>query len=185
MISDRRSSSRPCSPVSAKTPSSTTRRPSARSSRSTERAMPTRPSSAPTPPPTASTPLSGVRVGGRSLEIAQRLETGSAVINGALAIYHCFGVPMGGVKQSGIGRRHAASGHPTVHPVPESRLGPGARWWLRFDTQSRPFRQGGGLSRPAVPPAVEDPRPAVGRARADGPSAATARRVPWSATARR
>jgi len=48
--------------------------------------------------------------GGRSLEIARRLDTGSAVVNGALAIYHCFGVPMGGVKQSGIGRRHAAYG---------------------------------------------------------------------------
>jgi succinate-semialdehyde dehydrogenase/glutarate-semialdehyde dehydrogenase len=48
--------------------------------------------------------------GAGSVEIARRLETGSAVVNGALTIYHCFGVPMGGVKQSGIGRRHAEQG---------------------------------------------------------------------------
>ncbi len=48
--------------------------------------------------------------GAVSARIAERLETGSTVINGALMIYHCFGVPMGGVKQSGIGRRHAATG---------------------------------------------------------------------------
>lgn len=48
--------------------------------------------------------------GGRAGAVARRLDTGSASINSALLIYHSFGVPMGGVKQSGIGRRHGAVG---------------------------------------------------------------------------
>lgn len=48
--------------------------------------------------------------GRRSLAIARRLDTGSASINSALLIYHSFAVPMGGVKQSGVGRRHGAIG---------------------------------------------------------------------------
>jgi succinate-semialdehyde dehydrogenase/glutarate-semialdehyde dehydrogenase len=48
--------------------------------------------------------------GSTALGIARRLETGSAVVNASLMIYHCFGVPMGGVKQSGLGRRHGAIG---------------------------------------------------------------------------
>ena len=48
--------------------------------------------------------------GATALQIARRLETGSTTINAALMIYHCFGVPMGGVKQSGIGRRHGRIG---------------------------------------------------------------------------
>jgi len=47
---------------------------------------------------------------GRSEAIARRLETGSAVINSTLLIYNSFDVPMGGVKQSGIGRRHGEHG---------------------------------------------------------------------------
>jgi succinate-semialdehyde dehydrogenase/glutarate-semialdehyde dehydrogenase len=43
-------------------------------------------------------------------EIARRLDTGSAVINSTLLIYNSFDVPMGGVKLSGIGRRHAEQG---------------------------------------------------------------------------
>jgi succinate-semialdehyde dehydrogenase / glutarate-semialdehyde dehydrogenase len=42
--------------------------------------------------------------------IAQRLDTGSAAINSTLLIYSSFDVPMGGVKQSGIGRRHGEHG---------------------------------------------------------------------------
>jgi succinate-semialdehyde dehydrogenase/glutarate-semialdehyde dehydrogenase len=42
--------------------------------------------------------------------IAQRLETGSAVINSTLLIYSTFDVPMGGVKLSGLGRRHGEHG---------------------------------------------------------------------------
>ncbi len=42
--------------------------------------------------------------------IAHRLETGSAAINSTLLIYNTFDVPMGGVKLSGIGRRHGEHG---------------------------------------------------------------------------
>ena len=43
-------------------------------------------------------------------EVARQLETGSAVINSTLLIYNAFDVPMGGVKLSGIGRRHGEHG---------------------------------------------------------------------------
>src|SRR6185295_7398383 len=42
--------------------------------------------------------------------VARQLETGSAVINSTLLIYNSFDVPMGGVKLSGIGRRHGEHG---------------------------------------------------------------------------
>jgi succinate-semialdehyde dehydrogenase / glutarate-semialdehyde dehydrogenase len=42
--------------------------------------------------------------------LARQLETGSAVINSTLLIYNTFDVPMGGVKLSGIGRRHGEHG---------------------------------------------------------------------------
>jgi succinate-semialdehyde dehydrogenase/glutarate-semialdehyde dehydrogenase len=42
--------------------------------------------------------------------VAHQLETGSAVINSTLLIYNSFDVPMGGVKWSGIGRRHGEHG---------------------------------------------------------------------------
>ena len=48
--------------------------------------------------------------GVRALEIARQLETGSAAINSTLLIYNTFDVPMGGVKLSGIGRRHGEHG---------------------------------------------------------------------------
>lgn len=43
-------------------------------------------------------------------DVARQLETGSAVINSTLLIYNSFDVPMGGVKLSGIGRRHGEHG---------------------------------------------------------------------------
>ncbi len=43
-------------------------------------------------------------------EVSRRLETGSTGINSTLLIYHSFDVPMGGVKASGIGRRHGRQG---------------------------------------------------------------------------
>jgi succinate-semialdehyde dehydrogenase/glutarate-semialdehyde dehydrogenase len=46
----------------------------------------------------------------RAEQIAQRLETGSTVINSTLLIYNSFDVPMGGVKLSGLGRRHGEQG---------------------------------------------------------------------------
>ncbi|HEY2384843.1 MAG TPA: succinic semialdehyde dehydrogenase [Terriglobia bacterium] len=48
--------------------------------------------------------------GGQAQEIARQIETGSAVINSTLLIYNSFDVPMGGVKLSGIGRRHGEQG---------------------------------------------------------------------------
>ena len=46
----------------------------------------------------------------RALEIARQFETGSTGINSTLLIYNSFDVPMGGIKQSGIGRRHGEQG---------------------------------------------------------------------------
>jgi succinate-semialdehyde dehydrogenase / glutarate-semialdehyde dehydrogenase len=46
----------------------------------------------------------------RSRALARRLETGSVAINSTLLIYNTFDVPMGGVKCSGIGRRHGEQG---------------------------------------------------------------------------
>jgi succinate-semialdehyde dehydrogenase/glutarate-semialdehyde dehydrogenase len=45
-----------------------------------------------------------------AMEIARRLEAGSVAINSTLMIYNAFDLPMGGVKQSGIGRRHGEHG---------------------------------------------------------------------------
>jgi len=45
-----------------------------------------------------------------AIEIARRLEAGSVAINSTLMIYNAFDLPMGGVKLSGIGRRHADHG---------------------------------------------------------------------------
>jgi acyl-CoA reductase-like NAD-dependent aldehyde dehydrogenase len=42
--------------------------------------------------------------------IGRRLETGSVAVNSTLMIYNTFDAPMGGVKLSGIGRRHAEQG---------------------------------------------------------------------------
>ena len=50
------------------------------------------------------------RDGNHSKRVARQLETGSAVINSTLLIYNTFDVPMGGVKHSGIGRRHGEHG---------------------------------------------------------------------------
>jgi len=48
--------------------------------------------------------------GTQAREIARRIDTGSAVINSTLLIYNSFDVPQGGVKYSGIGRRHGEHG---------------------------------------------------------------------------
>jgi succinate-semialdehyde dehydrogenase/glutarate-semialdehyde dehydrogenase len=47
---------------------------------------------------------------GRSRRIARSLETGSVGVNATLLVYHSFDAPMGGMKQSGLGRRHGAAG---------------------------------------------------------------------------
>jgi succinate-semialdehyde dehydrogenase/glutarate-semialdehyde dehydrogenase len=46
----------------------------------------------------------------RAREIARNIETGSTVVNSTMMIYHAFDAPMGGVKESGHGRRHGAQG---------------------------------------------------------------------------
>jgi succinate-semialdehyde dehydrogenase/glutarate-semialdehyde dehydrogenase len=45
-----------------------------------------------------------------AVAVARQLETGSAAVNATLLIYNSFDVPMGGVKSSGIGRRHGEHG---------------------------------------------------------------------------
>ncbi len=45
-----------------------------------------------------------------AMGIAHQLEAGSVAINSTLLIYNAFDLPMGGVKLSGIGRRHAEQG---------------------------------------------------------------------------
>jgi succinate-semialdehyde dehydrogenase/glutarate-semialdehyde dehydrogenase len=47
---------------------------------------------------------------GTARAIARRIETGSAGVNSTLLIYNSFDVPMGGIKLSGIGRRHGEHG---------------------------------------------------------------------------
>ena len=42
--------------------------------------------------------------------VARQIEAGSAAINSTLLIYNTFDVPMGGIKLSGIGRRHGEQG---------------------------------------------------------------------------
>jgi succinate-semialdehyde dehydrogenase/glutarate-semialdehyde dehydrogenase len=47
---------------------------------------------------------------GPAYSIARDLETGSVAINSSLMIYNAFDLPMGGIKKSGIGRRHGEHG---------------------------------------------------------------------------
>ncbi len=53
-----------------------------------------------------------VWAGGRrsARSIARRLEVGTANINSTLLIYNSYDVPMGGIRRSGLGRRHGAYG---------------------------------------------------------------------------
>lgn len=48
--------------------------------------------------------------GDRAYQVARRLETGTANVNSTLLVYHSFDVPMGGIKASGLGRRHGEHG---------------------------------------------------------------------------
>ncbi len=47
---------------------------------------------------------------GVSQSLARRIDAGSVHINSSLLVYNTFDVPMGGVKESGVGRRHGAEG---------------------------------------------------------------------------
>lgn len=42
--------------------------------------------------------------------VASRIQAGSVGVNSTLMIYNCLAAPMGGVKASGVGRRHAGHG---------------------------------------------------------------------------
>jgi acyl-CoA reductase-like NAD-dependent aldehyde dehydrogenase len=46
----------------------------------------------------------------QAMKVAREINTGSIGINSTLMVYNAFDVPMGGVKQSGIGRRHGEEG---------------------------------------------------------------------------
>ena len=47
---------------------------------------------------------------GEAMDVARQIDAGSVGINSTLMIYNAFDVPMGGIKQSGIGRRHGEHG---------------------------------------------------------------------------
>ena len=70
-----------------------------------------RPSRSPTTPSTASTPRSGPATSARGRAIAARIDTGTVNINeGYAAAWGSIGAPMGGMKASGLGRRHGREG---------------------------------------------------------------------------
>jgi acyl-CoA reductase-like NAD-dependent aldehyde dehydrogenase len=46
----------------------------------------------------------------RGEQVARRVEAGAAVVNGALANYFAMEIPIGGVKESGLGARHGKVG---------------------------------------------------------------------------
>lgn len=48
--------------------------------------------------------------GRRARELAEQLVVGTAGVNSTLLIYNSYDVPMGGVRESGLGRRHGAAG---------------------------------------------------------------------------
>ena len=50
------------------------------------------------------------RGSGPAMAVARDIESGSVAINSSLMIYNAFDLPMGGIKQSGIGRRHGERG---------------------------------------------------------------------------
>lgn len=50
------------------------------------------------------------RSSSEAMDVARQIDAGSVAINSTLMIYNAFDTPMGGVKQSGIGRRHGEHG---------------------------------------------------------------------------
>ena len=75
----------------------------------------------------------------RGRAIAARIEAGTVNVNeGYAAAWGSVGAPMGGMKASGLGRRHGRRGHPQVHRGAE-RHGAGAGQLRR---RARPARRG-------------------------------------------
>lgn len=78
-------------------------------------------------------------------EVSRRLETGSTGINSTLLIYHSFDVPMGGIKTSGIGRRHGRYGivrYTQAQSIVRSSTIAGGYEALLVRTTSRAWAQG-------------------------------------------
>ena len=83
---------------------------------------------APTPPRTASTPRVWTKDGRRGRAVAARLRTGTVNINeGYAPAYGSVQSPMGGMKDSGLGRRHGSEGilkYTEAQTVAQQRLLP-------------------------------------------------------------
>ena len=55
----------------------------------------------------------------RAERVARRIESGGVVVNDAIANYFATEIPLGGAKESGVGRAPRRDGHPEVLPAPE------------------------------------------------------------------
>ena len=117
--SGRTSSSPPSSRASRPTWSASARRPSARSSRSTASTARTRRSSAPTTGTTASTPRSAPATPRAAGRWPAASACGTVNVNEAYgATFGSLGAPMGGMRESGLGRRQGAEG---IHRYTEAQ----------------------------------------------------------------
>ena len=109
--SGRSSTSPPCSKASPPRWRCAARRPSGRSSRSTPRLGPRGGRSSPTGAATASRPASGAATCAPPDSSPAQVRAGSVNINdGAAAAAASVEAPMGGMGDSGLGRRHGAEG---------------------------------------------------------------------------
>ncbi|GAA3407879.1 aldehyde dehydrogenase family protein [Streptosporangium vulgare] len=109
------------------------------SSRSTASATTTRRSRGPTTPRTASTPPSGpatCRAGGRSPP-GIRAGTSVNINEGYGSAYASYDAPMGGMKSSGLGRRHGSEG---LLKYTEGQTISSQASWLGFASRSSAWR---------------------------------------------
>ncbi|HEX3607998.1 MAG TPA: aldehyde dehydrogenase family protein, partial [Candidatus Dormibacteraeota bacterium] len=72
----------------------------------------------------------------RGERLAARMHAGTVSINDILAHYLAMGMPMGGLKSSGIGARHGAEG---IRKFCERRALCASRWHLRRDLHTYPY----------------------------------------------
>jgi succinate-semialdehyde dehydrogenase / glutarate-semialdehyde dehydrogenase len=84
----------------------------------------------------------------RAQAVASRLEAGSVAVNASLLIFATFDVPMGGVKLSGLGRRHGREGivrFTRTHSIVDSTLRGGGYEGIltRLDSERRARRLAG------------------------------------------